>query len=101
MEEHKIRSAIVTSLTTAFIIVAALIWKDVILEFIARIFPAEELIYKFATAVIATVFVAIMIYILLKAEEIKVQKIVKQIRKMEEKYNRTKIKKKPYRTVPA
>ncbi len=80
---HKIRDAIITSLTTAFIIVAALIWKDVIIEFIALIFPANELIYKFITAVVATAFVAIMVYILLKAEEIKLEKVAKQVKELE------------------
>ncbi len=81
---HKIRDAIITSLTTAFIIVAALIWKDVIIEFIALIFPANELMYKILTAIIATIFVAIMIYILIKAEEIKLEKVAKQVKKLEE-----------------
>jgi hypothetical protein len=64
-----VKDVIKSSIITAFTIAAALIWKDVIVEFIAIIVPpGEELFYKFIAAVIATIFAAIAIYLIMKAE---------------------------------
>ncbi len=58
-----------TSIITAFSIAAALIWKDVIIDFINIIVPpSEQLFYKFIAAVIATFIVVIAIYLILRAE---------------------------------
>ena len=65
-----IRSIVQTSIVTAFTIAAALIWKDVITEFIESVVPAgNTLTYKFIAAVVATVFVIIAIYVLLETEQ--------------------------------
>ncbi len=69
MAKVKITEIIKTSIVTAFIIAVALIWKDVIIE-IFELFvpPGEELAYKVAAAVFATLFVIAAIYIFLKTE---------------------------------
>ncbi len=70
MAKTTIGSIIQSSIVTAFVIAAALIWKDVISEAIESIIPpGERLTYNFIAAVIATVFVVISIYIILKAEK--------------------------------
>ena len=70
-----------TSIITAFSIAAALIWKDVIIDFINVIVPpSEQLFYKFLAAVIATLIVIIAIYSILRAES-KAERILRLIRK--------------------
>ncbi|MBU2589443.1 MAG: hypothetical protein KKA65_04835 [Nanoarchaeota archaeon] len=65
----KVSHIIKTSIVTAFTIAAAFIWKDVILEFIQAILPtANELLYKFIAATLATIVVIILIYIFLETE---------------------------------
>lgn len=63
-------SAVVkTSLVTAFTIAAALIWKDVIVEFIELVVPSgQTLIYKVIAALFATVLIIIAIYVVLQTE---------------------------------
>ncbi len=69
MSTPTIHHLIQTAIVTAFTIAAALIWKDVIIEFIELIVPPPTgLIYKFIAALIATVFVIIAIYAVLKTE---------------------------------
>lgn len=69
MEKVTISWIIKTSIITAFTIAAALIWKDVITDFINLLVqPGEELFYKFIAAVLATIFVVVAIYIILKTE---------------------------------
>jgi len=68
-----------TSIVTAFTIAAALIWKDVIDEFIQYLIPSStELFSKFISAVIATLIVILLIYIFLKAEN-KTESIFKML----------------------
>lgn len=70
-----------TSIITAFSIAAALIWKDVIVDFINIIVPPrEQLFYKFLAAVIATLIVIIAIYFILRAES-KAERIFRFIKK--------------------
>lgn len=69
MEKVTISWIIKTSIITAFTIAAALIWKDVITDFINLLVPpGEELFYKFIAAVLATIFVVVAVYIILKTE---------------------------------
>ena len=57
-----------TSIVTGFTIAVALIWKEVLVEAVAYFFPAEELLFKFFVAVIATIIVVFIIYFVLQAE---------------------------------
>ena len=69
MAEVSIESIIKTSIITAFTITVALIWKDVITEIIELIIPSgSELFYKFIAAIIATLLVIVVIYIILETE---------------------------------
>lgn len=71
-----------TSIVTAFTIAAALIWKDVIVEFIELIVPPPTgLIYKFIAALIATVFVILAIYAVLKTES-EAKKVITEIKEI-------------------
>jgi len=69
MDGISVGGIVKTSIVTAFMIAAALIWKDFISEAIEIFFPQEVLFYKFIAAIIATIFVIIAIYIILKTEE--------------------------------
>ncbi len=69
MAKITVGGIIKTSIVTAFTIATALIWKDVIVESIELIFPAEQLLYKFLTAILATVITVIAIYIILKTQK--------------------------------
>jgi len=67
MSEVNISGIINTSIVSAFTIAAAFIWKDVIVETIELLFPAEILLLKFIAAILSTVLVVIAIYIILHA----------------------------------
>ena len=80
-QEVTIGSIVKTSVVTAFTIAAALIWTNVITETINRIVsPGELLLYKFVAAIIATIFVVIAIYIILKTES-RAESILKKLKK--------------------
>ena len=68
MVKVTIGGIVTTSIITAFIIAAALIWKDVIDETIKLIFPADQLLFKFIAAILATILAVIAIYIILMAQ---------------------------------
>ena len=69
MPKITISNIIQTSIVTAFTIAAALIWKDVIIEFIDLVFPSEgALFYKFLAAILASVLVVLAIYAILQTE---------------------------------
>lgn len=67
-----------TAIVSAFSLATAFIWRDVIIEAIEVVFPAQELLFKFLAAVVSTIIVIIAIYVFLKTEkeaEIVVEKI--------------------------
>ena len=69
MTRVTISGIVKTSIVTAFTIAAAFIWKDVITEVIDLFVPTgEQLFYRFIAAIIATIFVIIAIYVVLKTE---------------------------------
>ncbi|MEX0932750.1 MAG: DUF5654 family protein [Candidatus Pacearchaeota archaeon] len=96
-----------TSLVTALTIAAALVWKDVFTHTIEILFPGEILFYQFIGAIIATVLVVLVIYVVLKTEsraEIlirdlthvdkkKRKKIIKEIKEAERKNEKRKYRK--------
>lgn len=69
MPKITISHIVQTSIVTAFTIAAALIWKDVIVEFIELVVPSGgTLLYKLIAAVLSTGFVIVVIYALLETE---------------------------------
>ena len=84
MSDQNIRFRIEQAVITGFTLVVAFIWKDVIEEFIEVIVPpGEELFAKFITAILATILVVIMIYIILRTEK-QAEKMLQQIKKTQE-----------------
>ena len=82
-----IRHIVQTSIVTAFIIAAALIWKDFFDEIFKIIFPAtDQVFYKFLGAVFSTLLVIIAIYLTLKTEE-EAEYVVKIFKKKKSKRN--------------
>ncbi|MBT3323518.1 hypothetical protein HN681_01635 [archaeon] len=68
MDEISTVRIIKTSIVTAFTLVAAFIWRDVIIDAIDLFFPTSAIYYEFLAAIIVTIFVIIAIYITLKTE---------------------------------
>ena len=85
MTKVTVSGIIKTSIVTAFTIATALIWKEVITDTIHVFFPGEELLYKFITAIIATIIIIIVIYTILSAEK-ESEVIFKKIRDKKNKY---------------
>jgi len=86
----KISHIIKTSIVTAFTIAAAFIWKDVILEFIQLILPsANELLYNFIAAILATIVVIALIYLFLETES-EVEFLITKMRKHKSKSKKIK-----------
>lgn len=81
MSKVTVGGIVKTSIVTAFTIAAALIWKDVIEELIYLFFPGDVFLYKFLAAIIATIFVIVAIYLVLKTEA-EAESIIKTIRNM-------------------
>ena len=74
-EEHArrldIRNIIITSNITAFGILLALLWKDVLTEALAILFPGGKgLLFLLMTASIGTVFIVILAYLVLHTQKI-------------------------------
>ena len=81
MPKITIAHIIQTSIVTAFTIAAALIWKDVIVEFIELVFPSGgALWYKFIAALLATVLVVIAIYAVLETES-EADRVIRKIKR--------------------
>jgi hypothetical protein len=70
MANEPVGGIVKTALITAFTIAAALIWKDVIMNSLALLFPAaQEIYFQVFTAILATVIVITAIYVTVKTEE--------------------------------
>jgi len=81
MPKITISNIIQTSIVTAFTIATALIWKDVIVEFIELVFPSEgALLYKFIAAILATGLVIVAIYAVLETES-EADKVIKRMKR--------------------
>ena len=80
MAKVSTKDVINSSIITAFTIAAALIWKDVITELINIIIPQTgQLFSQLIAAILATIFVIIAIYIILKTED-EAETVVKKLR---------------------
>ena len=76
-----VKGVMITSIMTALAFVVGLFWRDAIAETINQLVPeGEGLIYKYVAALIATVVVVIIGYILIKAQEIKPEYLLKKKR---------------------
>jgi len=98
--EEKVRSLdfrgfMVSAIITALAFVVGLFWRDAISETIAVFTPpGEGLIYSYVTAILATVIVIILAFVLMKTQTIKLEKILSNGKKEEAKKKRKrKIKK--------
>ena len=81
MSQIGIRERIEQAIIYAFTLAVALIWKDVILDMIEVIVPAkEELLAKILTAIIATIFVIVIIFLFLRTES-QAESVLKKIKK--------------------
>ena len=80
MSKTSIQSIIQTAIISAFTIAAALIWKDVITDFIDVVLPHQSaLLYKFIAAILATMIVVIAIMVILRTET-EAEVVIKRIR---------------------
>ena len=80
IHEKPIRKVVRDAIISAFSIAAALIWKEFIIEFIEQVIPEQsQLVFKFMTAVAATIVVMIIIFFFLKTEK-KAYRIIKEVK---------------------
>jgi len=78
-EKGDVKGIMVTALMTAFAFVVGLFWKDAITETINSILPGGEgLIYKYISAIIATVIITIMAFLLVKTNKKKEEKLAEE-----------------------
>ena len=79
MSKTSVQSIIQTAIISAFTIAAALIWKDVIVEFIELVVPSGALLYKLVAAIFATGIAIVAILIILNTES-EAEVVIKRIR---------------------
>ncbi|MFH1420376.1 MAG: DUF5654 family protein [Candidatus Aenigmatarchaeota archaeon] len=77
LEEHAqkldFRGLFVTSIITALAFVIGLFWRDAIIGTIDAVLPqGEGLIYKYVAAIVVTLIVVVIAYVLMHAQNIKV-----------------------------
>jgi len=79
----------IASIITAMAFVVGLFWRDAISETINTILPkGEGLFYKYVAAIVATIFVIVIAYVLIKFKEKKdeaLQKLLKVKKKKRKK----------------
>ena len=76
------RGLVIGSIITSLAFVVGLFWRDAIVDTINQFIPeGEGLVYKYITAIIATITVVILAYILLKSQQFKLEHI-KAIRRI-------------------
>jgi hypothetical protein len=74
------RGVIITAIITALAFVVGLFWRDAIAETIDLLAPrGEGLLYSYITAIVATVFVVVMAYILMKTQDIKIKHLLERV----------------------
>ena len=71
------RGFMVSAIITAMAFVCGLFWRDAISETIAVFTPAGEgILYSYVAAILATVFVVILAFVLMKTQTIKLEKLL-------------------------
>ena len=84
----KVSHIIKTSFVTAFTIATAFIWKDVVIEPIEFLFPtSKQLFYKFIVAILATLFITLLIFVFLETEY-EFEFLINKIRKPKKENNK-------------
>ena|SRR3989338_436362 len=86
IQKMDFRAIVFTAIITALSFVVGLFWRDAIADTINSIIPeGEGLFFKYLAAVIATIIVVIFAYILVRAQNLKIEKLVKRLDDMEKK----------------
>ncbi len=79
IEKLDFEGIIIGSIITAMAFVVGLFWRDAIKETIEYFLPeGQGLIYKYLIALLATIIVVIMAYILIRFQRIEIKKVVKE-----------------------
>ena len=78
-----IRSLFVSAIVTALAFVTGLFWNDAIRSAIESIIPTggEKLYYKFVAAIIVTVIVVVVSYLLYRSQQIRVKDVANIVEK--------------------
>ena len=75
---------LISSIITALSFVVGLFLRDAITETINQLIPGGEgIFYKYLAAVIATIIVVIFAYILIRAQNLKIQRLAEKLDQME------------------
>lgn len=71
------KNMMITLIVAAMGFVAGLFWRDAIMETINQLIPeGEGLIYKYIVAIIATIIIIILIFVLVKLQEVRIEKML-------------------------
>ncbi|MFH1803202.1 MAG: DUF5654 family protein [archaeon] len=90
-----INKVINAALISAFSIATALIWKDVVIHVIERFAPPQDaLLYEVLVAVLATILLIIVLYVILRTES-QAQFIMKKLKDGTVKFEKAPPKPKP------
>ncbi|MBI2172970.1 MAG: hypothetical protein HYT73_02030 [Candidatus Aenigmarchaeota archaeon] len=86
IQKMDFRAIVFAAIITALSFVVGLFWRDAITETINQFIPGGEgLFYKYLAAVIATIIVVIFAYILIRAQNLKVERLAKKIGEIDRK----------------
>src|SRR3989344_7198270 len=84
IQKMDFRAIVFTAIITALSFVVGLFWRDAITETINQLIPGGEgIFYKYLAAVIATIIVVIFAYILIRAQNLKIQRLAEKLDQME------------------
>jgi hypothetical protein len=79
-----VRTVFLTSIITALTFVVALFWNDAVRSAIESIIPrGEGPFYKFLAAIIVTILVVIVVYLILHSERVAQEKVLRKLKEQE------------------
>lgn len=84
IQKMDFRAIVFAAIITALSFVVGLFWRDAITETINQFIPGGEgLLFKYLAAVIATIIVIIFAYVLIRAQNVRIERLVKKLDEME------------------
>ena len=86
IQKMDFRAIVFAAIITALSFVVGLFWRDAITETINQFIPGGEgLLFKYLAAVIATIIVVIFAYVLIRAQNLRIERLVKKLEELEKK----------------
>lgn len=80
------RAIVFAAIITGLSFVVGLFWKDAITETINAVIPeGQGLFYRYFAAMLATIFVVIFAFFLIRAQNVRIENLTKRLEEMERK----------------